>query len=51
MTKNEIGMFGKKHEQRLLYHVDAEEILLLDSCEPVRRFNPLTPNDYKDVTQ
>ena len=38
MVTNEIGKFAEKHEERLLYHVIAEVIHLLDSSELVRRF-------------
>jgi hypothetical protein len=37
MVKNEIGNFAKKHEERLLHHVNVEAIRLLDSSELVRR--------------
>jgi len=36
MVTNEIGKFAKKHEERILHHVDAEAIQLIDS-ELVRR--------------
>jgi len=34
---NEIGKFAKKHEERLLHHVNVEVIHLLDNSELVRR--------------
>jgi hypothetical protein len=34
---NEIGKFAKKHEERLLHHVQVEAIQLLDKSELVRR--------------
>jgi len=37
MVTNEIGKFAKKHEERLLHHVDVEEIQLLADRELVRR--------------
>jgi len=37
MVTNEIGKFVKKHEERLLQHVNVEAIELLDSSELVRR--------------
>jgi hypothetical protein len=36
MVTNEIGKFAKKHEERVLHHVNVEAIQLLDS-ELVRR--------------
>jgi hypothetical protein len=33
---NEIGKFVKKHEERLLHHVNVEAIELLDNSEIVR---------------
>jgi hypothetical protein len=37
MIKNETGKFAKKHEGRLLHHVNVEAIQLLDNSELVRR--------------
>jgi hypothetical protein len=37
MVTNEIGKFAKKHEERLLQHVNVEAIQLLDNSEIVRR--------------
>jgi len=37
MVTNEIGKFAKKHEERLLHHVNVEVIQLLDKSELVRR--------------
>jgi hypothetical protein len=37
MVTSEIGKFAKKHEQRLLHHVNVEAIQLLDNSELVRR--------------
>jgi hypothetical protein len=34
---NEIGMFAKKHEERLLHDVNVEAIQLLDNSGLVRR--------------
>jgi len=49
-VRNEIGKFVKKHEGRLLHHVNVGAIQLLDNSEIVRRIkrrrrrkiNPLT---------
>ena len=38
MVTTEIGKFAKKHEVRLLHHVNVEAIQLLDNSELVRRF-------------
>jgi hypothetical protein len=35
MFTNEIGKFAKKHEVRLLHHVNVEAFLLLDNSELV----------------
>jgi len=35
---NETGMFAKKHERKLLHHVNVEAIQLLENCELVRKF-------------
>jgi hypothetical protein len=35
MVTNEIGKFAKKHEERLLQHVNVEAIQLLDNSELV----------------
>jgi hypothetical protein len=37
MVTNEIRNFAKKHEERLLHHVNVEAIQLLDNSELVRR--------------
>jgi len=37
MVTNETEKFAKKHEERLLHHVDVEAIQLLDNSELVRR--------------
>ena len=37
MVLNEIGKFAKKHEERLLHHVNVEAIHLLDNTELVWR--------------
>jgi len=37
MVRNKTGKFAKKHEERLLYHVNVEAIQLLDNSELVRR--------------
>jgi hypothetical protein len=37
MVTNEIGDFVKKHKDRLLHHVNVEEIQLLDNSELLRR--------------
>jgi hypothetical protein len=37
MVTNDIGKFAKKHEERLLHHVNVEAIQLLDNSELVRR--------------
>jgi len=37
MVTNETGKFAKKHEERLLHHVNVEAIQLLDDSELVRR--------------
>jgi len=37
MVTTEIGKFAKKHEERLLHHVNVEAIQLLDNSELVRR--------------
>jgi len=34
---NEIGKFAKKHEERLLHHVNVGAFQLLDNSEIVRR--------------
>jgi hypothetical protein len=33
MVTNEIGKLAKKHEERLLHHVNVETIQLLDNSE------------------
>ena len=35
--QTEMGKFAKKYEERLLHHVNVEEIQVLDSSELVRR--------------
>jgi hypothetical protein len=44
MVKNEIRKFSKKHEVRLLHHVNVEAIQLLHSSKLLRRLkkNPLS---------
>jgi hypothetical protein len=42
MVTNEIGKFAKKHEERLLHHVNVEVIQLLDDRELVRRLKRKT---------
>jgi hypothetical protein len=37
MATNEFGKFAKKHEERLLHHVNVEAIQLRDNSELVRR--------------
>jgi len=37
MVTNEIGKFAKKHDERLLHHVNVEAIQLLDNSGLVRR--------------
>jgi hypothetical protein len=37
MVTNETGKFAKKHEERLLHHVNVEAIHLLDNSDLVRR--------------
>ena len=37
MATNKIEKFAKKHEERLLHHVNVEAIQLLDNTELVRR--------------
>jgi len=37
MVTNEIGKFAKKHEERLLHHVNVEANQLLDKSELVRK--------------
>jgi len=37
MVKNEIGKFSKKHEERLLHHINVEAIQLLNNSELVLR--------------
>ena len=37
MVTNETGRFSKKHEERILHHVNVEAIQLLDNSELVRR--------------
>ena len=39
---NEIGRFAKKHEERLLHHVDVAAIELFESSELVRRLKKKT---------
>ena len=34
---NEIGKFAKKHEEKLLHHVNVKAIQLLEKSELVRR--------------
>jgi len=37
MVTNEIGKFAKKHEERLLHHVNVEAMQLFDNSELVQR--------------
>ena len=37
MVTNEIGKFVKKHEEKLLCHINVEAIQLIDKSELVRR--------------
>jgi len=43
MVTNAIGKFAKKHEERLLHHVNVEAIQLLDDNELVRRLGRIKP--------
>jgi hypothetical protein len=43
MVTNEIGKFAKKHEERLLHHVNVEAIQLLDNSELGRRLKKKKP--------
>jgi hypothetical protein len=43
MVTNEIENFAKKHEGRLLHHVNVEAIHLLDNSEPVLRLKRKKP--------
>jgi hypothetical protein len=43
MVTNEIGKFSKKHEERLLHHVNVEAIHLLDNGGLVRRLERRKP--------
>jgi len=45
----EIGKFAKKHEERLLHHVNVEAIQLLDSSELVRRLKRRKKKPYELV--
>jgi len=38
LFRNVIGKFAKKHEERLLHHVNFEAIQLFDNSELVQRF-------------
>ena len=42
MVTNEIGKFAKKHEERLLDHINVEAIQLLDNSEVVRRLKKIS---------
>jgi hypothetical protein len=42
MFTHEIGKFAKKHEERLLQHVNVEAIQLLENSELVRRLKKKT---------
>jgi hypothetical protein len=42
MVTNETGNFAKKHEERILHHVNVEAIQLLDNSELVRRLKKKT---------
>jgi hypothetical protein len=37
MLTNETGKFAKKHEERLLHHVNVEAIQLIENSELMRR--------------
>ena len=41
MVTTEIGKFAKKHEERLLHHVNVEAIQLIDNSELGRRLNKI----------
>jgi hypothetical protein len=43
MVTNETEKFPKKHEERLLHHVNVEAIQLLDNSELVRRLERKKP--------
>jgi len=43
MITKETGKFARKHEERLLHHVNVEAIQLLDSSELVRGFKRKKP--------
>ena len=43
IVTNEFWKFAKKHEERLLYHVNVEVIQLLDNSELVRRLKRKKP--------
>jgi hypothetical protein len=43
MVTNETGKFAKKHEERLLHHLNIEVIQLLDNSELVRRLKRKKP--------
>ena len=42
MVTSEIGKLAKKHEERILHHVNVEEIQLIDNSELVRRLKNKT---------
>jgi len=43
MVTNKTGEFAKKHEERLLHHINVEAIQLLDNSELVRRLKRKKP--------
>jgi hypothetical protein len=43
MVRTEIRKFAKKHEERLLLHVNVEAIQLLDKSELARRLKKKKP--------
>ena len=43
MVTSEIGKSAKKHEERLLHHVNVKVIQLLDNSELVRRLKRKKP--------
>ena len=49
MVTNEIGKFAKKHEERLLHHVNVEAIQLLDNSELVRRLKGWGGEEKKEL--
>jgi len=43
MVTNETGKFAKKHEERLLHHINIKVIQLLNNSEPLRRLKIKKP--------